>query len=72
MSARNPQTVDEMIAWLRANPGEPFRTSYSAKRLLVGTRSDTGELMAWDCYVDASACELVAPKGSSNEGGETT
>ena len=58
MSPENPRTVDEMIAWLRAHPDEPFRTSYSAKRLLVGTRSDDGELAAWDCSVDAHAWDL--------------
>jgi hypothetical protein len=64
MSAERPMNVDEMIAWLRAHPDEPFHTLWSAGRLLVGTRNDDGEIMAWDCAVTADRMEFDRPRGA--------
>ncbi len=58
MSDVDPRNVTEMVAWLRAHPKEPFLTSYSGNRLLVGTRNDDGELRAWECAVKDQAWEL--------------
>jgi hypothetical protein len=67
MSSDHPTTVTEMIRWLRAHPEEPFFTIYRAKRLIVGTRNDEGELHAYDCTVRDEAVErdnlAQAPEG---------
>jgi hypothetical protein len=52
MSADRPMNVDEMMAWLRAHPDQPFFSLWSGKRLLIGTRNDSGEIVAWDCTVN--------------------
>jgi hypothetical protein len=47
----SPDSVSEMLAWLRAHPEEPFFSVFCGGRLVIGTRDDDGELNAWACEV---------------------
>ena len=68
--ATQPQTTNEVIAWLRAHPEEPFYTLCGRDELVVGTRNDDGELNAYECKIVVHAYEHdPAPRVSGKRRG---